>query len=135
MAKLVIISETGMFHSACLFDYGPKRREWFGFHPKAHRTPAGKGELDISDRTTFINHYIRFEVSSEMLDASVRMIRRKYANATYALGVKDCVSLSADVASVCGLMLPAVNFTPYGLIQILRVYNSYVDMDKFPVPW
>ena len=134
MAHLVIISETGMFHSACMFDFGATR-EWYGFHPKTHGRPAGAGEVDRTDRTSFINHYIRFQLSTARLDESARMIERKYAKATYILGVRDCVSLSADVARVCGLTVPDLNFTPYGLIQILRVYNQYTHYDTTPRPW
>lgn len=95
----------------------------------------GSGEVDRTDRTSFINHYIRFRMGPASLDASARMIDKKYAGATYALGVKDCVSLSADVARVCGLTLPELNFTPYGLIQILRVYNGYTEYDARPRTW
>jgi len=135
MAHLVVISETGMFHSACLFDYGTTRREWYGFHPKSHGRPAGEGEVDRTDRTGFINHYIRFNMSASRLDASARMITQKYGSATYVLGVKDCVSMSADVIRECGLRVPLVNMTPYGLIQILRFYNKYTEYDKWPLPW
>lgn len=135
MAHLVIISETGMFHSACLFDYGRDKREWYGFHPKKKGRPAGEGEVDRTDRTSFINHYVRFEVSESLLNAAVRRVESTYGSATYVLGVKDCVSLSADVAHECGLRVPYWNVTPYGLVQILRLYNGYAEYDKFPLPW
>ena len=135
MPHLVIISETGFPHSACLLDYSAARREWYGFHPKRSRSPAGAGEVDRSDRTAFINHYIRFQVSVARLDDAVAKIRSKYEGGTYAVGVKDCVSLSADVAYECGLRVPYVNFTPYGLIKILQLYNSPTEVDVQPLPW
>lgn len=135
MAHLVIISETGMFHSACLFDYSAEKRQWYGFHPKQHGRPAGQGEVDLLDRRAFINHYIRFDVTEAGLNAAERMIMSKYSNATYGLGVQDCVSLSADVARECGLGVPLVNFTPYGLIQVLRLHNSYTHYDVWPLPF
>lgn len=135
MAHLVIISETGMFHSACLFDYSQTKRDWYGFHPRTHGRPVGAGEVDRTDRTCFINHYVRFEVSEVHLLEAERMIERKYGSATYALGVRDCVSLSADVAYECGLRVPYWNITPYGLVQILRLYNTPTHYDVKPLPW
>lgn len=135
MPQLVVISETGMFHSACLFDYGRDKREWYGFHPRSKGRPAGQGEIDRTDRRSFVNHYISFDVSEASLNAAVRRIETKYGSATYVLGVKDCVSLSADVAHECGLRVPYWNVTPYGLVQILRLYNEYTAYDEFPVAW
>lgn len=135
MPHLVIISETGFLHSACLLDYSPARREWYGFHPKRSRRPAGLGEVDRTDRTRFINHYIRFQVSAGLLDDAASMIQSKYEGATYVVGVKDCVSLSADVAYECGLRVPYVNFTPYGLVKILQLYNTPTHVDVRPLPW
>jgi hypothetical protein len=135
LPHLVIISETGMFHSACLFEYGPDKREWYGFHPRSKGRPAGAGEVDRSDRTSFINHYVRFRVSDQAIGAAVRRIESNYGSATYVLGVKDCVSLTGDVAHACGLRVPYWNVTPYGLVQILRLYNDYTEYDRFPLPW
>ena len=123
MAELAIISETGMFHSACRCTYGPVV-EWYGFSPAQSRTAVGAGSVKTDSRTAFINHLIAFDVPDMTLRAAITAACEKYKDATYALGVRDCVSFSADVARGVGLGVPLVNMTPYGLIQILSV-NPY----------
>ena len=136
MGFLTVISETGMFHSACLFEIGtPPRCEWRGFHPRAHRTPVGAGEVDRSNREAFINHYARFAVADGVLLSVLGRVDAGWADAVYALGVQDCVSLSAEVARQCGLSVPAVNMTPYGLLWALRTWNTCVNWDTQPYPW
>lgn len=136
MGFLTVISETGMFHSACLLEIGSGgRKEWRGFHPKAHRTPVGRGALDHSDRTPYVNHYVRFAVSDQLLNSALTTIDGGWSGAMYGLGMQDCVSMSADLCRVCQLSVPAVNFTPYGLIQALRMWNDVVAYDVRPFPW
>lgn len=136
MGYLTVISETGMFHSACLFEIGSAaQHEWRGFHPRAHRTPAGAGEVDRTNREEFINHYVRFEVSDLLLKTALEKVETGWSRAVYVLGVQDCVSMSAEVARHCGLATTAVNMTPYGLIWGLRTWNSYLDYDTRPFPW
>jgi hypothetical protein len=53
MAELMFISETGMFHSACRCTWGTVV-EWYGFKPLKHRSPAGQGMVDRSDRSSFM---------------------------------------------------------------------------------
>lgn len=124
MAKLAIISETGMFHSLCRCTFG-HQEEWYGFAPVKKSSPHGPGAVHPEARPRLINHLIEFEVSDATLRAALRTVVPKYATATYTVGVKDCVSFSADVARAVGLMVPATNMTPWGLIQILRV-NPHV---------
>jgi hypothetical protein len=124
MAELMFISETGMFHSACRCDCGG-RIEWYGFKPRRHRSPAGAGFVDRSDRSAFVNHSITFDVSGLSLRAAVDKVAHKYANKTYVLGVCDCVSFTADVARQVGLLVPLLNYTPYFFIQVLALWNSY----------
>jgi hypothetical protein len=124
MAKLVIISETGMFHSACKCIFS-NRVEWYGFKPKTSMSPAGDGFVDESDRSAMVNHSITFNVAEDVLDSAVVKAWNKYINSTYVVTVRDCVSFSADMARYVGLSVPAVNITPWGLIQILAVWNDY----------
>jgi hypothetical protein len=136
MGFLTVASEVGMFHSACLFEFGNTgRQEWRGFHPAQHRKPVGQGEIDRSNREPYINHYIRFSVTDDVLLVSMIRVEQAYASAEYILGVRDCVSFSADVVRQCRLTAPQVNMTPYGLITILRVYNKYLELDTLPYPW
>ena len=136
MGYLTVISETGLVpHSACMFQVGPPgSRAWRGFHPVVHHRFRGQGEVDRSSQDGLINHYIRFEVADSLLTSAMAMIDSKYGEAIYSLGVRDCVSMSADVARVCRLVVPTVNMTPYGLIQLLRV-NKYTHLDVRPYPW
>lgn len=130
MGKLKIISVTGAVpHSACLFDYADVLRKdnWRGFGPAAHRTPVGKGKVFSDDESHRINHAIVFEIPDTILTQACNRVSAQYQDKNYVLGIRDCVSFSADVARQCGLGVPLINMTPYGLIQILRVWNNYVE--------
>ena len=130
MGKLKIISVTGAVpHSACFFDFADVQREdnWRGFGPAAHRSPAGQGKVFTDDETSRINHSIIFEVPDPILVQSCNKVSSQYKDKYYVLGICDCVSFSSDVARECGLGVPLINMTPYGLIQILRVWNDYVE--------
>lgn len=131
MGKLKIISVTGtMPHSACFFDYADitYRDGWRGFAPAAHHSPVGRGRVYTDDESGRINHSITFEVPDTTLLNACNSITAKFANATYIVTVRDCVSFSADVAYACGLGVPLVNMTPYGLIKILQAYNRYIEV-------
>lgn len=124
MAELKIITETGMFHSACRCQWGSEV-QWYGFKPQWHLWPVSPGYVDRSDRTALINHFISFDIDDGTLRSAVRRVSSDYRDATYGLMVKDCVSFSADVARAAGLRLPLVNITPAGFIAILAVWNTY----------
>jgi hypothetical protein len=135
MGHLSVTSETGMFHSACLFEFDrPPRLEWRGFQPAVARTPVSGGRIDRSNREANINHYIRFTVKDSILDLALAGIERTYSTLGYRLGVTDCVSFTSEIARLCGLIVPQVNMTPYGLVQTLRA-NSYTHLDVVPYPW
>ncbi len=136
MGHLTVISETGMFHSATLFEIDSQhRKEWRGFHPQTHHAPAGGGEIDRSNREAFINHYARFEVPDEALLLALQKAEQSWGSAFYTIGVQDCVSMSADIARWCGLSVPLVNMTPYGLLWALTTYNKCTHHDVWPLPW
>jgi hypothetical protein len=124
MAELMFISETGMFHSACRVTLGG-RVEWYGFKPWKHRSPQGRGMVDRSDRSGFVNHSITFDVNEAILRSAVERVARDYANKTYCATVCDCVSFTADVARQVRLRVPSVNITPYGFIQVLAFWNVH----------
>lgn len=124
MAELMFITETGMFHSACRCTWA-NSVEWYGFKPWKHRTPAGKGMVDRSDRSTFVKHSITFEVSDTVLRAAVDKVSLAYATKTYVVTVYDCVSFTADIARQAQLKVPLVNITPYGFILALALWNKY----------
>jgi hypothetical protein len=126
MAELTIITETGMFHSACRATWG-NVVEWYGFKPKQHRTPHGEGLVDRSDRSAMLKHYITFDVQDGILRSALRKVADDYSTKTYTLSVCDCVSFSADVAREVGLRVPMVNITPYGFIEVLGFWNTYRD--------
>jgi hypothetical protein len=126
MAELTIITETGMFHSACRCTYG-NTVEWYGFAPVRKGSPLGPGAVHRDARDKLIKHSISFDFSESFLRNAINTAVQKYATKTYIVSVVDCVSFSADVARNVGLAVPLVNITPYGLIQILRV-NSYTKL-------
>lgn len=123
MAVLTFISETGMFHSACRCTREGNTVDWYGFKPRAHLSPMGRGFVDRSDRSSFINHSVSFDVPSARLRMAIDRVVEEYANKTYVVTVCDCVSFTADVARAVGLNVPAVNITPYGFIQVLGFWN------------
>lgn len=136
MGHLTVISETGMFHSAVLFEIDTgRRREWRGFHPRTHHAPMGGGEVDRTDREPYINHYARFAVADATLLSALQRAEQDWATAYYTIGVQDCVSMSADVARACGLVVPRVNMTPYGLVSALVTSNRPTHHDTWPLPW
>ncbi len=124
MAELTFITENGMFHSAarCTF---PDGVEWYGFKPMAHRTPAGAGQVDRSDRSALLKHYVSFDVADAVLRAAVKKVAAAYAPKTYVLSMCDCVSFTAEIAREVGLKVPLVNFTPYGFNEVLAFWNTY----------
>jgi hypothetical protein len=126
MAELMIISETGMFHSACRFTLSSSV-EWRGFQPARSRTPVGRGKVERVDRTPHINHFIRFDVDESVLRRAMNTVTTDYASKNYVLGVVDCVSFTADVARECRLRVPRVNMTPYGFIRVLTWWNDYIE--------
>ena len=124
MAELMFTSETGMFHSACRATFGASV-QWYGFKPREHRSPKGPGMVDKSDRSAFINHSLKFEISDAILQGAVARVAAGYANKTYIVTVCDCVSFTADVARQCHMRVPAVNISPYGFLQTLALWNMY----------
>lgn len=137
MGYLTVITETGMFHSACLFEIGGGgRQDWRGFHPARHRVPAGRGEIDTTNRQAYINHYSRFQVDDGRLQRALMAADTGWDHAFYALGIQDCVSFSSDVARACGLNVPPPPImTPYGLLVSLRLLNKATHSDDSPYPW
>ena len=126
MAELMIISETGMFHSACRFTF-TGGVEWRGFQPARSRNPVSPGMVERVDRTQHINHFIRISVNEAVLRRAMDAVTAEYSSKNYVLGVVDCVSFSADVARRCRLRVPRVNITPYGLIRVLKCWNGYIE--------
>lgn len=133
MGQLTVISVTGAIpHSACSFDYSEAKSEdgWLGFAPAKHRSPGWPtgtpGKVFTDSESHRINHGILFDIPDAQLLRAHKSVSEHYQGKSYILGVRDCVSLSAEVARQCGLGVPLVNMTPYGLIQILAVWNKYV---------
>lgn len=131
MGKLKIISVTGAVpHTACHFDFGAFMYLdcWRGFGPATHRSPMGRGKVYHDDESYRVNHGIVFEINDSVLSRACSSVTASYQNSFYTIGVSDCVSFSAEVARQCGLGVPAVNITPYGLIKILQLWNDYVEV-------
>jgi hypothetical protein len=128
VAQLKIISETGMFHSACFCTFdNPTRAEWYGFLPAVHRRPVSKGKVDRANRSANLNHYILLNIPDVTLDKAIKSTVAQYQNKDYVLAVRDCVSFSADLAYNAGLKVPRINMTPYGFIKVLCWWNNYVE--------
>jgi len=52
-------------------------------------------------------------------------LNQSYDGSTYQFFVHDCVSFTGDIARKIGLAVPMVNMSPFGLIEILAVWNKY----------
>jgi len=126
MALVTFTSETGMFHSACRVTWA-RSTEWYGFQPAVHRRPVSDGKVDRTDRTPFINYSVTFEIADSLTRLAVTSTSAEYATKSYILGVCDCVSFTADIARACRRGVPWLNLTPYGFIQVLAFWNSYVS--------
>jgi hypothetical protein len=129
MGQLWIISVKGAVpHSACFFDYdsGSENDGWLGFGPATHRRPVSSGKIFTDDETYRLNHGIIFDVVDTVMSQAADQASEDYSSGPYILGVRDCVSFSSDVARYCNLNVPLINMTPYGLIQILAVWNVFV---------
>jgi hypothetical protein len=133
MGQLWIISVKGAVpHSACYFDYanGKDQDGWLGFGPAKHRSPgwprATPGKVFTDDETHRINHGVIFTVPDARLLGASKEVAAEYGAKSYRVGVVDCVSFSAEVARRCGLGVPLVNMTPFGLIEVLAFWNPYV---------
>jgi hypothetical protein len=129
MGRLTVMSVTGAVpHSACQLEYdGPRYSDgWLGFGPSKHRSPATSiGKVFHDDESYRMNHGITIEVNDTILYKAGQKAEKMYTTGPYAVGIRDCVSFSADLVRACHLNVPAINFTPYGLILILAVWNPY----------
>ena len=122
MGEMMIITETGMFHSAVRVTIGG-RTTWYGFKPKKHGSPAGPGFVDNSDRSKEEKYWAKWDVDDVVLQAAVDKESKSYAHAYYAVGFIDCVSFTANVARDCGMRVPEINSSPYGFLKVLEFWN------------
>ncbi|WP_185563269.1 hypothetical protein [Nostoc sp. 2RC] len=132
MGYLTVISETGFPHSACLFEYWGERH-WRGFKPKIPKTPFGAGYVDISDRSGWIKHLVKFEIPDDILFRVRQDIEAKYKKQVYrvALG-PDCINLSVDAASWCRLTTPPPpNIIPDNLVTNLAQMNPNLVIENY----
>lgn len=134
MGQLWFISVKGAVpHSACKFDYADTKYAdgWLGFAPSiplqtGWSIPGVRGKVFTDDEGYRINHGIIFEIPDAGLLYAAKEVRSAYEIKNYVLGVCDCVSFTADVARQCGLGVPLLNLTPYGLIEALGLWNKCV---------
>lgn len=120
MASVMFISETGFPHSACRV--GMDR--WYGFKPAIPKTPLSKGVVDRSSRSAHVKTFVTLRVSDEAVERAVERTLADYKGDWYCLGVKDCVSFTADLAEAMGLQIPPrPNFLPEELVVKLRRLN------------
>jgi hypothetical protein len=124
MAKLKFTSETGMFHSALCANLGDGDH-WYGYGPVVRRSSVGAGQVHTDDRSAFINHEINFLVADAALKSAISITTNEFNGTTYAVGIHDCVSFTAQVARRVGLTVPATNFLPYSFLTALAAANKY----------
>ena len=127
MCELTIVTETGMFHAACRARLGPSVL-WYGFKPRRHLSAIGRGFIDTSDRSAFINHSITFDVDEATLRNAITKVTKKYAEKEYVVLRCDCVSFAADFARECHLQIPTRNFVPYEFLRALAFANRHASM-------
>ncbi len=133
---LVVSSETGFPHNACLLDYGDGNLKWLGFRPKKPRQPVGPGMIDESNREDLIETYVRFKVDINRLKFAENNARNKYKDKTYRVGIFDCVNMCADIVRDCNLHLKKRgNFIPSEFVKSLVKLNHVESDDSRPFPW
>ena len=122
MAKVMIATTTGVPHSASFIDYKDikYRDKWISFEPGSHFTNGKVVEWSFE-----VENAITFDIPDTIVAAAEKKVVEQYTDSTYFIGVRDCVSFSADFASYCGLTTTCVNYTPYGFILALSLYNKY----------
>jgi hypothetical protein len=122
MAKVMIVSTTGVPHSATFIDYKDLKYadRWISFEPGSHFTNG-----QVVDWSFEVENAITFDIPDTTVYQAEKQVREQYTGSTYFIGVRDCVSFSADFASYCGLMTTSANFTPYGFLLALSYYNKY----------
>lgn len=128
MGELVIISESGVPHTAVRVQIGDGEPIWYGFRPQIRFMFLGKGMIDTSNREELAKHLVRFDVPDAQLEQALSKAITKYQNAMYILFVRDCVSFVTDFIRELGLMdaLDAQNpikgspvFSPRNLVRNL----------------
>ena len=119
----MIITETGMFHSAARVTI-KGQTTWYGFKPTAHLAPDWAGHVDTSNRTKDIKAWASWDIDDALLQAAVDKETKAYGRAPYAVGVKDCVSFTADFCRDCKMKVTTFNMTPYGFLQYLKAHNT-----------
>lgn len=122
MAKVMIVATTGVPHSASFIDYKDIKYQdkWISFEPGSHFTNGKVVEWSFE-----VENAITFDIPDTRVYEAAKKVVEQYTDSTYFIGVRDCVSFSADFASYCGLMTTSANFTPYGFILALSYYNKY----------
>ena len=122
MAKVLIVTTTGVPHSAVFIDYKDIKYQdrWISFEPGSHFTNGQVVEWSFE-----IEHAITFDMPDTRAYQAAKEVCEQYNDSFYFIGVRDCVSFSSDFCRNCGLMVPTANFTPYGFLLALSYYNSY----------
>jgi hypothetical protein len=132
MGLLMITSETGIPHSACLLQWDDGRSEWLGFEPSEWY--GGKGFVDTTDRSDQIDEFVQYQVDDGQLQRGRTNVIAKYYAEIYQIGVNDCVSFARDIARACGVLpywVPA--FTPSSFVKTLATINErHVDYSGRP---
>jgi hypothetical protein len=122
MAKVMIVATTGVPHSAVFIDYKDikYRDKWISFEPGSHFTNGRVVEWSFE-----VENAITFDIPDTVVARAEKNVVADYADSFYFIGVRDCVSFSADFARYCNLMTTTANMTPYGFILGLSYYNDY----------
>jgi len=120
MGRVMFISETGFPHSACQVD----GEAWYGYKPSIPKSPLAPGVVDRSPRTFHVKTFVTLEVADDAIGAAVARVIASYKGDWYCVGVKDCVTFTADLAEAMGLTIPPrPNFLPEAFVTNLRRLN------------
>ena len=136
-AYLIVTSEIGFPHSACLAEFSSTEQKWIGFRPKV-RQPVGDGLVDLAGRQDFIDGYVRLKVDAQELRKAYNKVKTDFTGKKYVIFKRDCVSLSAQLARECGLdVAPKGNFEPAMLVAQLVEKNKQkvTHHNRRPFPW
>lgn len=146
MGYLTVISETGIFHSACKLEFSDNpRTEWLGWQPyweepEKERNKQSvdmardmnllegapetfRGRIDPVSRETLTNHWVKLKVSDRDLKIGRSRAIGEFRDKPFT-GWHNCVDFSRALAVGCGLEVGSVILLPYDLLVMLDRYNE-----------
>ncbi len=134
----VAFESTDVSHVACLLEYPGQAPRWLGFGPRMKYKLAAAGGLHTGSLENELVRYVRFRLAPADLQRAEAVVRRRYAEATYLIGIRDCVTFVIDLAAAAGLEVPHKGHwcVAHVVDELASRNRRRVDAsDELPYPW